>query len=301
MMVHANLKKAAEDLCSKGFTVVPVEDMEDALLLANKGFERVLNTPWLRELFTIPETCWKRDELGEPYEIGLLRKKQGEQKQPDAEGFFDQASGRKYNDANKDRFHYSDDLMLHLPQNYQSDFLAGVVSLNKVAREVADMLLIALMKNYQFISAIDSPETLIDRCEQMTVTTRLIRYGAVSGLSPDAQVHRDRCTITVHHWSNQAGLRLFDKEHNVHLTTETDSTQVTVFTGEKFWAMTRGIFGTGAPHGVRDERRITGEYDETPRFVAVSFVHIPLTEADCQWMKEHVGEIKLNQSLYCMN
>lgn len=299
-MVHTNLDKSAQNIFNKGFTTIAVDNMEEAFLLASEGFEVLLNTPWLRQLFTIPENQWKRDELGEPYEIGLLDKKRGELKESDTEGFFDKAAGRKYNDVNKERFHYSDDLLNYLPNNYQSGFLTGVKSLNNTARLVVERLFNAFMRDYQFISAIESPETLIDRCEHMMVTTRLIRYGAVSGTALDAQVHRDRCTITVHHWSNHAGLRVFDRQQIPHLTDETDPASVTVFTGEKFWGMTRGVFGTGVPHGVLDERRIQNVHNETPRFVAVSFVHVPLTLGDCAWMKAHLADIKIDQSLYEM-
>ena len=140
--------------------------------------------------------------------------------------------------------------------------------------------------------------TLSERLSSTQVITRLIRYEDIAGVLPDAQVHRDRALFTFHHYASAIGLCLFDKKKQPHHVEEMNPRSLTIFTGEKFWGITRGVFGTGVSHGAIDQRRVAGIRVKKRRFVIVTFVHALLTKEDEAWIRSNISKIRLNQKHY---
>lgn len=113
--------------------------------------------------------------------------------------------------------------------------------------------------------------------------TRVLRYRDRTDAAPDAKPHIDRSLLTVHNWSSHPGLRVLTPHGNVRMVRETSPKSVTLFGGEKLFALSRGVLGFGTPHGVRDERRVHGTRSED-RYAIVSFVH-PITRlCDANWL-----------------
>jgi len=113
---------------------------------------------------------------------------------------------------------------------------------------------------------------------------RVLRYRQKQDAEPDATVHVDRSCFTVHAWSSHRGLRMFTPQGESCPVEETSFSTAAVFMGEKFVALTRGIFGLGTPHGVYDERRLAGARSNEDRFAVVCFVHPQTHQDDAQWL-----------------
>lgn len=291
---------AVQDMQAQGFTTLSCKDMSQTIAIASRGFAALLADPAARAAFTIPSDAYPKDELGEPYELGILEEKCGEYKDVARLGFFDQAAGRVVDDVRKDRFHYAPKLLQLLPREVRLEhggFLASLALLNTLAVEAVCQLTREFEKmKWSFRRSY--PLSLSSRLQYAFPITRIIRYGENNSALPDAQVHRDRDYLTVHHFSSVAGLSLFDNQNKAYTIPETDPRSVSVFTGEKFWALTRGVFGTGVPHGVFDLRRKHGAPRNSHRFVVVTFVHLPLDPADVAWLLEHKADIKLSGADY---
>jgi len=118
--------------------------------------------------------------------------------------------------------------------------------------------------------------------------TRVLRYLPRAETADDATVHIDRSACTVHWKSTRQGLRIFDPNREVHEAKETADDTIAIFPGKKFAAVTRGVFGFGTPHGVKEHARIVPGAED--RFALVSFVHIPLSINDVAWYLAHQNE-----------
>ena len=293
---------AVAALFESGFAQVRTDDNSQSLRVIRHYFNLLLSDPAAKAAFTISPELYQRDEVGEPYELGILTKKQGGTKEGAAVGFFDQAAGRKTDDPNKEQFHFSTDLYSLVIPSWKMryyPFLFAISELNHSAITLVHELVAECDRMNATLPKERAYEAVLsERLGSMVAITRLIRYGEVEGDLPDAKVHRDRDFLTVHHYSSQPGLVLFDKDKRQHCCDETSPYSAIVFTGEKFWVVTRGKFGPGAVHGVLDERRKRGSRVGDPRLVAVTFVHIGMMSDDCAWLKEHVGDIKLDQQDY---
>jgi hypothetical protein len=140
------------------------------------------------------------------------------------------------------------------------------------------------------------PGRLVDRFTRSKVVTRLLRYKSKAADAPLGKVHRDRCGITVHWYSSHPGLRVFEADKRPVLVHDDDPGRVLAFLSENAWAATRGLFGTGVLHGASNLVHGVGSEDE--RFVAVTFVHCKLDEADLQWKESHRNELEINPADY---
>jgi hypothetical protein len=294
-MESFELERVVTELRACGFTSLRSENMKPVVDVAIAEFTHILDDPDARRIFTIPEAQYQRDELGEPYELGILPKKSGEEKSPDKMGFFDKATRRTVDDPLKDRFHYAARL-LHLlrpeDRTKYASFMSALDELSKsalsIVRQIAEEFDRVKAQHSRYKSY---PGSLTERMYGAVAITRLLRYGKAF-----AKVHRDRDGFSVHHYSSHSGLYLFDKKKKAHGIEETSPYSRSVFTGEKFWAATRGLFGTAVPHGVEASAYIP----PIPRFAIVTFIHIALTPADVKWLSEHVKEIEIDASLFKM-
>jgi hypothetical protein len=144
------------------------------------------------------------------------------------------------------------------------------------------------------------PGSLEERIAKSKTITRLLRYEQVLGTAPDASLHRDRSCLTIHWLSSHPGLTLFDRFGQAIRVNETDPRRILVFPGTKFWGVTRGLYGSGTLHGVRDKRCSSpmpqGANEE--RFAIVSFVHCALTPDDVAWMDAHLHELAIDRTRY---
>jgi hypothetical protein len=128
------------------------------------------------------------------------------------------------------------------------------------------------------------PGSMVQRLQSGTRVIRVLRYRKKEDDKPDATMHVDRSLFTIHAWSSHAGLRIRSPDHTVCSIQETSCEAAAVFPGEKYAAVTRGAFGFGTPHGVRDERRATGIRQED-RYAIVCFVHPETQLNDAEWLK----------------
>lgn len=127
------------------------------------------------------------------------------------------------------------------------------------------------------------------------VVTRLLRYMPQGKEDPLANLHRDRCAITVHWHSSHPGLVVYGPDKKPVPTHDTDPSQVLIFLGEKAWVATRGKYGSGVLHGVSN---LTGAVPAAEnRFVAVTFVHCKLDD-DLEWKEAHRGDLTVNPADY---
>ncbi len=169
------------------------------------------------------------------------------------------------------------------------DFLTALYYLDEYTKSVA----IAVAETFDETNrrrgnAITYPGSFAERLREGSCTIRVLRYlvqkeEIITLDLPDAAPHIDRSALTVHSWASHAGLRVFGHDHTSQCVDETSFGSVAVFPGEKFAAITRGIFGYGTPHGVRDERRKAGQRDGD-RFAIVCFMHPIAKEKDAQWL-----------------
>ncbi len=306
-MNQASINRASNEICSQGFTSIPVTNSMPSIRGAYEGFQSILGSFELQKEFTINPLEYNHDELGEPYEVGLLQEKKGELKIGKAAGFFDKAAGRMSEDAHKHRFHYSRVLRSKLSSDVtlkHEHFLSSLANLNEGALVYTKAIASEIDKRNILLSETDPKKylgTLSERLINAQVITRLIRYEDIEGSLPDAQVHRDRALFTFHHYASAIGLCLFDKKKQSHHVDEMSPRSLTIFTGEKFWGITRGVFGTGVPHGAIDQRRTAGIHVKKKRFVIVSFVHSLLTKEDQAWIRSHISKIRLNQKQYVIH
>ena len=306
MFQQSPVQLACYGIRSHGFGTLPVEDMSLQLEIIRRGLWRILDdkTGAMQKAFSIDPSHYQLDEFGEPYEIGILPKKEGRVKEGATLGFFDKAAGRTRDDPRKERFHYMTRLPMFLSQETRlehDDFLKALRTINLQARRIALEVAREMDRvNRMFPEGHQSiyPRDLFPLVRRSSIITRLVRYHHVKGLASDAQVHRDRALLSVQEFSNVPGLCLFTREGKVQAGNETDPASIIVFTGEKFWAVTRGVFGTGVPHGVYDLRREGEAPVEEERFAVVSFVHIPLIQKDVSWLTSRISELKIDQEKY---
>lgn len=307
MIVQSPVLLAAAAIRAQGFASLPVRDMSDRLAVIRRGLWRILNdeSGAMQRAFTIDPSRYERDELDEPLEIGILKKKKGRVKQGKELGFFDRAAGRQKDDPNKERFHYAPSLLALISEETRSahaKFLTALSDINTEAHNIAlvfasEMDRVNGMLPREHLSTYVG--SFVERITSSCTITRLVRYRHVAGRVSDAKVHRDRDFLSVHHYSNASGLCFFDKKDDrIEVDNEVDPSSVSIFTGEKFWAVTRGVFGTGALHGVFDRRRAQESLLDEERFAVVSFIHVPLETRDLLWLRAHLDEIHIDQGRF---
>jgi hypothetical protein len=283
--------------------------MTPLLNTIQEGWWRILDTETDLNEFRIPESEYQHDEVGEPMEVGLLYAKNGTKKEKETLGFFDKHAGRTHEDPHKHRFHYQRGLEDRFSPRIRTAYAAFFTALNDINKSARNAAL-AVAKG------IDAKErtlpkeersykgSLIGRIRQDRVITRLIRYEDIvdrtttNGKLLDAQTHRDRCCFTVHHYANARGLFLANRNGTRIWTNETTPKERLIFTGEKFWAVTQGRYGTGILHGVHDSRALDAQQavNQTQRFVVVSFVHCALLPLDIEYFKENSALMRVEKS-----
>ncbi len=299
-MKSEDILRVSYELRRLGFSSIEVSDMRTHLLTAHTELARILQDPTARKIFTISAEKYERDELGEPYEIGILERS-GRVKQESEKGLFDRAAGREYDDPNKEMFHYSPALLQVLSADHRREYLAFLTALAEINSQavcIVRHVVREIGKKHRSGLPGRPCRSLEDLLDGSTAITRLIEYGSVDGGVLDAQVHRDRDFVTVHHYSSEPGLYVFDKERNSYQTPEQATNVATVFTGEKFWGRTRGKYGAATPHGVYRNCRNRNVISTEKRFVAVTFVHSRLTRKDTEWIQDNLDKIGINQSQY---
>jgi hypothetical protein len=181
------------------------------------------------------------------------------------------------------------------------NFLSGCALFNDMAQRIALLVARAFdaCNTPRHAAAECYPGSLEERIKQSKTITRLLRYEQVVGAAPDALLHRDRSCFTIHWLSSHPGLVLFDRFEQSVKVNETDPRRILVFPGTKFWGVTRGLYGFGALHGVRDPRRSRESQNANEqRFAIVSFVHCALTPEDVAWMDAHFHELTIDRTRY---
>jgi len=210
------------------------------------------------------------DEMGWSHNSGLVRRSDDEQK-----WFF---------------HHYGPPTHLHLqvsgaPVHRYERFFLALTKVNARAKRLAYDLARELDRRHTCPGGPLSP-----RIEKNHCVTRVLRYlKRDEAKAPDATVHLDRNCITVHWYSSHPGLRIFGPDGQAHTARETAMDRIVFFTGKKFAAATRGEFGLGTPHGVKDDARHARTNDD--RLALVSFVHCGLHEHDAAWLKGAKGSM----------
>ncbi len=259
------------------------------------GFARILDDESQHAPFLISEALYERDENGEEYEVGLLPKRTGGVKRVLTPT--EAIEGRKSYDTNKWRFHYGDDLLPHLAGQTEvlrahRDFLSACRIMNNRGAYLATQLARAF-------DQCGYPGNLEAKFAKGKAFTRVLRYEQPQGNAPDAGLHRDRSALTFHWYSSHSGLVLFNQAGNPMQGNETDPRAVMTFPGTKFWAMTRGRYGKGTIHGVRDNRRdLQAATTNQARYAIVTFVHSMLDPDDVLFMREHLPELRIDQGAY---
>jgi len=277
----------------ENYSEMPIRSIASIVKRIQRGFWRIIDDEPTRECFRIPESEYRRDERGDELEVGLLAKRTGEQKKIQTP--VEIAEGRTHNDANKWRFHYGDELVRKLSPDVRAehrDFLSACRTLNDRGRKMAYSLAVAF-------DALNSgtkkyPGSLAERVKGSQAYTRLLRYED----------------------TKETQLVLFDHRCRPIHSQESDPRHVIMFTGTKFWAVTRGIYGGGTVHGVysahsrefdaslhRDRDCMTIHWiskcdEHGHRLAIVTFVHCMLEPEDVTWFDVHVGDLAIDPALY---
>lgn len=293
-------------IITENYSELPWRSFEAEASRVQQDFWKLLDHELRRDMFCVPEEKYEKDERGEELEIGLLQKRTGGAKtmltpQEIAEGRFGY-------DSNKYRFHFARDLLSvlsdekELMRDYRR-FLSGCALFNERAQQIALLVARAFDAcNSSGRTVVGSyPGSLEERIAKSKTITRLLRYEQTEGAVPDASLHRDRSCFTIHWLSSHPGLTLFDHAGHAVSANETDPRRILVFPGTKFWGVTRGLYGSGTLHGVRDRRRTQSSQNaHEQRFAIVSFVHCALTPEDVAWMEAHLHELKIDRARYAI-
>lgn len=280
-------------IIAENYSEMPVRSIASLVRRIQGGLWRIIDrSPW-RDSFFIPPGEYAHDERGDELEVGLLAKRTGEQKA--APSPTEIAEGRTHYDGNKWRFHYGDELNSKLPGELRAqyrDFLSACRLLNDRGRYMAFRLAEAFdaantgTKKY--------PGSLAERMKEGRAYTRVLRYED----------------------TKETRLVLFDHRKAPIHSKESDPRHVIMFTGTKFWAVTRGLFGTGTIHGVyseesaafdaslhRDRDCMTIHWiskcdEEGNRLAVVTFVHCALYPEDIEWFEAHIGDLAIDAASY---
>lgn len=280
-------------IISENYSEMPVRSIASLVRRIQRGFWRIIDHEPRRDRFGIPEGEYEHDERGEELEVGLLPKRTGGSKA--ALSAVEIAEGRTQNDMNKWRFHYGDDLLLKLPPELLTDyydFFGACQVLNERGREKAIRLAEAFDEMNDGVERY--PGSLAERMKAGKAYTRLLRYED----------------------TKETKLVLFDHQSRPVHSQESDPRHVLMFVGTKFWAVTRGMYGTGTIHGVyskqsahfdaslhRDRDCITihwiSESDESGhRLAIVTFVHCALYPEDVAWFNAHICDLAIDRASY---
>jgi len=140
------------------------------------------------------------------------------------------------------------------------------------------------------------PGSMVQKIKAGSRIIRVLRYRKKNDDAPDAKPHVDRSIFTVHAWSSHPGLKMFSSNGMCLPVNETAHDSVAIFPGEKYAAVTRGLFGFGTPHGVRDERHTNGTRDED-RYAIVCFVHPVSLKQDAEWLLANRERIEEHEAI----
>jgi hypothetical protein len=287
-------RRACWSLIDHSFVEVSTPSIQRLVGAIQNGYTRMIDRDSRRDKFMFSSECYPRDELGEELEFGLMRRQGGAK---DVLSEQEIAEGRSTYDRNKWVFHYCDELMVALKEEVQllSDyqaFFAACARLHQRAKAYA------LLTAQAFDSMPHAyPGSLEAKVRDARVYTRLLRYEYSPKSTPDAGFHRDRSAFTVHWYSSHPGLLLLDRYMNTVTGGETDPRRILLFPGLKYWIATRGHYGTGTIHGVRDIRPKQKGDVSVPRFALVSFVHATLTQEDLEFMRANKHALRLDKAL----
>ncbi len=258
-------------------------------LAAKQDFWRLLDGPH-RDLFRYAQATETDDQ-------GLFEKR-GELKP--ALSALEAAEGRARYDS-KFYFHCdgnTEDTMRR--QGAPVDEYLGVfdacAQFNATARRLALEIATGLDElNEQDAPASRYKRSFRDRIIGGRVVTRLLRYMPQSKGDPLANLHRDRCAITVHWFSSHPGLVVFGPDKKPIPMRDTDPSEILMFLGEKAWIATRGKYGTGVLHGASNLKGLAPAHEN--RFVAVTFVHCEL-DPDLEWKEANRKVLELDPADY---
>ncbi len=284
------------DLVSQFYAEIETPSIGRLVRTLCRGFDRMILDESHRHRFTVNPLHFAHDETGEELEFGLMRRV-GSAKSVLSEQEI--AEGRTTHDRNKWVFHYAPELMEYLEvdpdlKREYDGFLRACQTLHQRARAYAHLLA-------QAFDAVPHryPESMASKVAHAPAYTRLLRYDVVPSKVMDAGLHRDRSAFTVHHFSSHPGLVLFDRALQPVAGSETDVRKALIFPGLKFWMATRGEYGTGTIHGVRDLRRdeaVPGA--QTSRYAMVSFVHTKLSPGDLEFFASRKTELMIDPRIH---
>jgi hypothetical protein len=296
-MILTAFKKTAEDLTKemvekganvairrKGFVNISINPrlLFPQTLSIRKGMQQLTDTPEHHAIF--PWTVGPEDAYGPGYvqETGL--------RVPDPT-----------DTEQKFVFQYMPGMVLdrwkqYVPVREQyEDFFEALATLDAMAHTIARAVAESFdARNRRKENLLKYPGSLVERLKGGRCVTRVLRYCKKDDALPDAKVHLDRSMFTVHAWSSQSGLTLFGPDKQRIMVDETATDQVSVFTGEKFVAATRGHLGYGTAHGVRDKRRDLGKRTGD-RYAIVLFVHPKTLESDAEWLVANKDVLKRHE------
>jgi len=298
--------RAVQQIADRGYVEIPCSSVQRLFDQARGGFARLLleGSRQERAAFRIPPRDWKRDEIGEPIEFGLLPERRGKAKTKLSP--LERVENRRRADPNKKLLHFHRNLLTHLFErdpllvSAYSDLLGACGIFNVAAYNIA----LALSYEFDAMNAKRTPRkrypgSLFAQMHLEDTVTRLLRYAVATGNKFDAGVHRDRGCWTVHAHSSHPGLGVFDQKGKLVSVNENDPNQILLFPGAKFAMVTRHMYGLGLFHGAKDTRRQTAEsLVGAIREVAVSFVHCRLSEVDLQWFYAQSADPRLNTKSY---
>lgn len=189
-------------------------------------------------------------------------------------------------------FHYLDSMVplfasRGVPIHEYSDFLGALRQLSHYGMVIAMAVAEAFDNANRRAGSEKYPGSLADRLRRGRFVIRILQYleqhqEVLAQDLPDASEHLDRGVFSPHFWSSEKGLYLFGPDRERHEAEETSFSAVTVFPGKKFAAATRGKFGYGTVHGVRDHRR--GGIRNSDRIAIVGFAHPIALPGDVDWL-----------------
>jgi hypothetical protein len=265
LSLHADIASTVwSNIFRKGFAELSIDPkfLSHTIPAIKNGMERIIS----KDAAAFEKFILGHDEMNWPKDSGLYRRSDDEKK------WF---------------FHYfGSSTMTHLlargaPVNQYDTFFAALEKIN----EQAFMIAKKMARLYDEHGRLPSGK-LFPRMQQGSKLTRGLLYEQTESESgADALVHLDRSCITVHWFASEPGLVVFDPDGAKHSVNELAHDTVAVFIGKKFAGATHGIYGLGTPHGVKDKTRHLRAAGQK-RFALVSFVHIPLTPEDVEWLHE---------------
>lgn len=264
-MPRSLVLEQAPQLLDSGFVEIPApgSPLAKHIPLITNGIAAMVADPEAAVFFN--RFALDRDEVGWKNDVGLEHRTDGERK-----WYF---------------HHVLDRAPWNTTTPVYARYAAFITALETITRYNRDIAIRVASDTDEYLG---SAASLADAIARSWAVTRVLYYEPEQDAArPDATLHIDRDTLTVHAYASHQGLVVIDSEGRRRRVDETNPDTTLVFPGKKFGGFYAGRYGLGTVHGVHDPRRTAGQAPREARIALVTFVHSTLTPDQAGWIISH--------------